>query len=152
MRVVYWAGPLCTQAERDWNVRISRGLREAVFDVILPHERGQERIRPGEPLPVRGLYEYALDGIRQADVVVAVLDGPDPDSGTSFECGYAHALGKPVIGLRTDFRLGGDDVTDNVNLMLSQAAHAFVHRFRQPPGCRRKGDQGDRAGEERGEP
>jgi len=126
LRVVYWAGPLCTQAERDWNVRISRGLREAGFDVILPQERGQERIRPGEPLPVRGLYEYALDGIRQADVVVAVLDGPDPDSGTSFEWLRSRAA-QTRHGLRTDFPLGGDDVTEKDNLMLSQAAHAFVH-------------------------
>jgi nucleoside 2-deoxyribosyltransferase len=122
MEIVYWAGPLFTQAERDWNARIVNGLREAGFTVILPQERAEELIHPGAPLPVRRLYEYAIDGIRAADVIVAVLDGPDPDSGTSFECGYAHALGKPFIGLRTDLRLGGDDAAYNVNLMLSQGA------------------------------
>jgi len=123
---IYLAGPLFTQAEREWNVRIAAGLREAGFTVILPQERAEEVIQPDAPLPVRLLYEYALDGIQEADVVVAILDGSDPDSGTSFECGYAHAIGRPLIGLRTDIRLGGDDPAYNVNLMLSQAVQAFV--------------------------
>src|SRR5262249_13425102 len=86
----------------------------------------EELCSPGQPLPVRALYEMCLDGIRSANVVIAVLDGPDADSGTSFECGFAAALGKPVIGLRTDLRRGGDDESSNVNLMLSQAAQRFV--------------------------
>ena len=126
MDIVYWAGPLFTQAERDWNARIANGLRDAGLTVILPQERAEEVTRPGEALPARRLYEYAVEGVRAADVVVAVLDGPDPDSGTSFECGYAHALGKPFVGLRTDFRMGGDDSAFSVNLMLSQSAAACV--------------------------
>ncbi|MGT2427135.1 nucleoside 2-deoxyribosyltransferase [Amnibacterium kyonggiense] len=37
--------------------------------------------------------------IRSADAIVANIRpfrGPDPDAGTAFEVGYAHALGKPV--------------------------------------------------------
>jgi nucleoside 2-deoxyribosyltransferase len=126
MDIVYWAGPLFTQAERDWNARIVERLREAGLTVILPQERAEEVMLPGAPLPVRRLYEYALEGVRAADVVVAVLDGPDPDSGTSFECGFAHAIGKPFVALRTDLRLGGDDPLYNVNLMLSQSAARCV--------------------------
>ena len=126
MRVVYFAAPLFTQAERLWNARVADGLRAAGFTVILPQERAMDVIKPGEPLPVRRLYELALDGIRQADWVLAVLDGSDPDSGTSFECGYAGALGKRLLGVRTDLRTGGDDVGYDVNLMLSQACIEFV--------------------------
>ena len=35
---------------------------------------------------------YSIDW---ADMVVACMDGPDPDSGTAWECGYAHVEGKP---------------------------------------------------------
>jgi nucleoside 2-deoxyribosyltransferase len=126
MTTIYFAGPLFTQAERTWNETVVAGLRAAGFRVVLPQERGAAIVTAGEPLPVARLYELALEGIDEADVVVAVLDGPDPDSGTCFECGYAHAHGKPIVGVRTDFRLGGDDAALNVNLMLSQSCATIV--------------------------
>ena len=58
-------------------------------------------------------------------VVLAWLDGPDADSGTCFEAGYAFAKGIPVIGIRTDFR---DNQERGVNIMLSRACAAFVYR------------------------
>ncbi len=126
MTTVYVAGPLFTQAERVWNSRLAEGLKSGGVRVILPQERGAAIITAGEPLPVARLYELALEGVDEADVVVAILDGADPDSGTCFECGYAHARGKPIVGVRTDFRLGGDDAAVNVNLMLSQSCAAIV--------------------------
>lgn len=51
--------------------------------------------------------------------MVAVLDGADVDSGTAWEIGYAYAKGKPVLGLRTDFRTLG--IEGNVNLMIESS-------------------------------
>ena len=66
-----------------------------------------------------------------ADALVAILDGADADSGTSFECGLAYALGIPIVAVRTDFRGGGDDLPGQalptINLMLAQAVAAAVH-------------------------
>lgn len=59
-----------------------------------------------------------------ADIVVAVLDGSDADSGTAWETGYACAKGIPVIGVRTDFRLQGDD--KGLNLMLSRSCTQLI--------------------------
>jgi len=56
--------------------------------------------------------------IRNANGVVAILDGVDVDSGTAAEVGYAYALGKRVYGLRTDFRLAGDNAGSIVNLQV----------------------------------
>ena len=50
--------------------------------------------------------------------MIAILDGVDVDSGTAAEIGYAHALGKRVYGLRTDFRLAGDNHGAIVNLQV----------------------------------
>lgn len=58
-----------------------------------------------------------------SDIVVAVLDGVDVDSGTAWEIGYAYAKEKPVIGLRTDFRSLSDGV---VNLMVEMAIVALA--------------------------
>ena len=54
--------------------------------------------------------------IRDCDLVVAALDGVDVDSGTASEIGFAYALGKRILGLRTDFRLTGDNEASVINL------------------------------------
>lgn len=58
------------------------------------------------------------ESIRNAAGVVAILDGVDVDSGTAAEIGYAYALGKRCYGLRTDFRLAGDNPGSIVNLQV----------------------------------
>jgi nucleoside 2-deoxyribosyltransferase len=50
--------------------------------------------------------------------VFAVLDGPDVDSGTAAEIGYAAALGRPVVGWRSDIRTAGDNEAALVNLQI----------------------------------
>ena len=56
--------------------------------------------------------------IRACDAVLAVLDGVDVDSGVAAEVGFAAALGKTVIGWRSDFRLAGDNAQSVVNLQV----------------------------------
>lgn len=70
---------------------------------ILCRRLGHEPLTPldhDESEPAR-ICRANLDLIRQAEAVVANLDpfrGAEPDSGTCFELGYAHALGKRVCG------------------------------------------------------
>ena len=52
-----------------------------------------------------------------AAAVLAVLDGPDVDSGTAAEVGWAAARRIPVIGWRSDFRLA-DHEAAAVNLQV----------------------------------
>ena len=56
--------------------------------------------------------------IARCDVVFAVLDGVDVDSGTAAEIGYAYARKKPIIGYRGDFRLSADNEGSTVNLQV----------------------------------
>jgi nucleoside 2-deoxyribosyltransferase len=65
-----------------------------------------------------GLGSKNAENIEQADGVVAVLDGIDVDSGTAAEIGYAYGLGKRIYGLRTDFRLTGENEVSVVNLQV----------------------------------
>lgn len=51
------------------------------------------------------IYQANLELLEQADAVLADLNffrGGEPDSGTSFEVGYAIARGKPVVGYLDD--------------------------------------------------
>ena len=56
--------------------------------------------------------------ISDAAGVLAFLDGPDVDSGTAAEIGYAAALHKPIVGIRSDFRVSGDNEATVVNLQV----------------------------------
>ena len=56
--------------------------------------------------------------IEGCDLVFAVLDGVDVDSGTAAEIGYAFAKAKPIIGYRGDFRLAADNEGSIVNLQV----------------------------------
>ncbi|MDD1656755.1 MAG: nucleoside 2-deoxyribosyltransferase, partial [Methanomicrobiales archaeon] len=51
-------------------------------------------------------------------------DGPDADSGTAWEMGYASALGVPVIALRTDSRRFSAE--RRLNLMLERSARLLT--------------------------
>ena len=124
---LYVAGPLFTQAERAWNERLAAALTDAGHVVFLP----QTEVKAITRLDADTIFRIDVDGVRSADAVVAILDGADPDSGTSFECGIAYALGLPIVVVRTHFRAGGDALPGQklatINLMLSQAAARVVN-------------------------
>lgn len=52
--------------------------------------------------------ERNADAIRTADLMVASLEGQEPDSGTVAEIGFGSALGIPCYALRTDIRDAGE--------------------------------------------
>ena len=131
---LYLAGPLFTTAERAFNKQLADRLAAGGHEVLLPQERGpgdDATAGEGSDARVRSMSarEVLLKNRRDldaADAVVAITDGPDPDSGTAWECGYAYALGKPTVLLRTDFRGGGDLTGGPYNAMLTASADAHL--------------------------
>jgi nucleoside 2-deoxyribosyltransferase len=115
---LYFAGPLFTTPERTWNAEVTAALRAAGHEIFLPQEQ-----EPGKDGP--GIFATDVSGIDWADGLVAIMDGPDPDSGTAWEVGYAFGTKKPVVLVRTDFRaLAG--MAGDYNPMLTQAATARI--------------------------
>jgi nucleoside 2-deoxyribosyltransferase len=110
---VYFAGPLFTGAERAWNAEVAEALRAAGHEVFLPQENELGK-------DTAGIFAADVGGIDRADGVVAIMDGPDPDSGTAWEVGYAFRK-KPIVLVRTDFRTLAGRYGD-YNLMLTEAA------------------------------
>lgn len=84
-------------------VTLARELNlDPKVDIFLPHRdigdigvHGKGRVE---------VFDSDLMYLDRAHVVIALLDGPDIDSGTAVEMGYAFAKGKPVFGLLTDRR------------------------------------------------
>jgi nucleoside 2-deoxyribosyltransferase len=121
MPSVYFAAPLFTDAERAWNAAMVAELRRRLggHEVLSPQEfcatfDGGPTTRPD----FARIYRACVDHLERAAVVVAVIDGADADSGTSWEAGYACARGLPVIGLRTDWRPAEDGAG---NCMLTRS-------------------------------
>jgi nucleoside 2-deoxyribosyltransferase len=112
---IYLAGPLFSTAEREFNARLAALLRQSGHEVWLPQESEQRS------MTARQIFAKDVEGVDWAEVVVANMDGPDPDSGTCWECGYAYKK-KPVIVFRTDFRAGDDPDKAPYNLMLTESA------------------------------
>lgn len=78
--------------------------------------RGFVPVFPGDEVtgsdPV-AIFQDNLALIDEADAVVANLNpfrGPEPDSGTAFEVGYAHARGKLIFGYIDQFETTVDRV------------------------------------------
>lgn len=111
---LYFAGPLFTTAERTWNDQVAGALRAAGHEVFLPQEQ-----EPGKDGP--GIFATDVGGIDWSDGLVAVMDGPDPDSGTAWEVGYAFGTRKPIVLIRTDIRAMAG-ASGEYNPMLTQAA------------------------------
>lgn len=61
--------------------------------------------------------------IKKCDFIIAVLDGPDIDSGTAAEIGYGAALGKTTIGYRGDYRISKENDGGIVNLQVEYFIH-----------------------------
>ncbi len=65
------------------------------------------------------------NAIRESDIIIAVLDGIDVDSGTAAEIACGAMLGKPTIGYRGDFRLASDNDGSVVNLQVEHFIYAY---------------------------
>jgi len=117
MKTVYLAAPLFSEAECDFNRKLKGELHNLGFKVFLPQE-DSNNIKD-EKKRQKIIFNKNLEGLGNSDIVVAVADGADVDSGTAWEIGYAFAKGKPVVGLRTDFRTLGKEGT--VNLMIERS-------------------------------
>jgi nucleoside 2-deoxyribosyltransferase len=118
MMKIYMAGPLFSTAELAFNRELAGLLRARGHEIFLPQEHEQRKDMP------RAIFESDVKGLDWADAVVACLDGPDPDSGTCWELGYAYARKKLCIVYRTDFRLFKG--SDSINLMMTESADHVI--------------------------
>lgn len=120
---IYLAGPLFTLAEREFNARFAAALTQTRpnWVIVLPQDRA--KALQGRADFHRAVFDQCLSDVEASNIVIAMLDGADVDSGTCIEMGYARAKGKCVIGVRTDFRSSEDR---GVNLMVSSVCDTMV--------------------------
>jgi nucleoside 2-deoxyribosyltransferase len=101
LKRLYLAGPDVFRPDAaDYGRRLVALCAEHGFDAVFPLSDSLPQGLAPHAL-ARHIYAANIAHIAACDAVVANLDffrGPEPDSGTCFEVGYATALGKPVVG------------------------------------------------------
>ena len=106
---IYLAAPLFSQAEREFNAKVTEELRSEGFDVFLPQENSEVTEIPDTDEKRRrlltGFFAKDIEAIDSSDILLIILDGRVPDEGACFELGYAYARGKICVGLKTDSRV-----------------------------------------------
>jgi nucleoside 2-deoxyribosyltransferase len=95
----------------------------------LPHRDNP----PKDEYNVTEIFANDRRGIDECDVVVANLNGITTDDGTAWELGYAFALGKPIIGLHTDWRRRFDH--EVINLMIESSLTMLLRSIDELPGA-----------------
>jgi nucleoside 2-deoxyribosyltransferase len=120
---VYVAGPLFSLAERDFNNSLVKALGKKVPEIAFILPQIYAKNVSGQNDFIQNIFHYCIESIDKADVLLCILDGPDVDSGTCIEMGYAYARNKTIIGVRTDSR---DSEDRGVNLMVSNVCHVMI--------------------------
>lgn len=98
---IYLAGPDVFRPDAaEHGRRVVALCAQHGFEAVFPLESALPTGLPPQAL-ARHIYQANIAHIAACDAVLANLEffrGPEPDSGTCFEVGYAIALGKPVVG------------------------------------------------------
>lgn len=100
------AGPLFSSHEREFLVSLVERLStttglDAIDDFFLPHRDSGDLGMSGDR---NEIFFADIQFLDHAEIVIALLDGPDVDSGTAVELGYAFSKGKKIFGILTDRR------------------------------------------------
>jgi hypothetical protein len=104
------AGPMFTQAEVDYNLRLAARLRELDFAVYCPNESEPINDKTRSDITGQVIYGFDIAALRESNVALLQVT---EDSGANWEAGYMDCLSRHVdpdryygvIGLATDIRL-----------------------------------------------
>ena len=100
---IYLAAPLFTDKQKYAINEVVKYLRAEGETVFSPMEFTVENAWDiSNQEWAKKVYDHDVEGINDCDVVVAIYEGLNSDTGTAWEIGYAYAKGKDVILLCTD--------------------------------------------------
>ena len=143
---IYLAGPLFSEGQRSWQMRIKQGIQNWAalqgipVDVVYPYELVEAAEKQqGSELSGERVFVLCERALREADLLVATLDGAQVDDGTAWEAGYFYALSggarERIVGIRTDFRSAGDAKGTRVNAMLDASCGSIVGSLEELLEC-----------------
>ncbi len=124
MKKIYLAAPLFTTLERNINKYIADKIESTgKFKVFLPQTVSP--IETDGKYDMYPIFEGCKNNINNSDIVLAIVDGADVDSGVAWELGYAYANNKKSICIRTDIRKSEGN---GVNIMIEYGSTKTLYK------------------------
>jgi nucleoside 2-deoxyribosyltransferase len=127
---VYLANGLFSEADRMYNNYVATLLRNEIdnLDLFVPQEAGEinDKQSYADSLMIAS---WDTTKLLESDVLIAILDGVEIDSGVSAEIGIFSTTGKPIIGLYTDVRQFGRDNDKKIQALINDGTeNQFMYR------------------------
>ena len=118
-RTIYLASPygFSSQWKRLLLPEFISALEDLGLEVWEPFARNAQ-VDLAQPGWAHSVAQRDLQDVRDADALLAIVNGTPPDEGVMVELGAAIALGKPTFLFRDDFRRCTDSEHYPLNLML----------------------------------
>lgn len=118
-RTIYLASPygFSSQWKRLLLPEFISALEDLGLEVWEPFARNAQ-VDLAQPGWAYAVAQRDLQDVRDADALLAIVNGTPPDEGVMVELGAAIALGKPTFLFRDDFRRCTDSEHYPLNLML----------------------------------
>lgn len=129
---IYFAGPMFSQGEKDYNLKLVKVLEDNGYEVFLPQRDGIEAAMlegKSEKEKAEMIFEKDVSEIMKADILIMLLDGRVPDEGACVELGIGYANHKRCYGIKTDTR--SIELELDLNPMISEC---FIKLFKDYDG------------------
>lgn len=126
----YLANGLFSMGDRYVNETLARQLREAIpaIELYVPQENPAINDKSAFATS-EAIAKADLAALVASDVLIAVLDGVEIDSGVAAEIGVFSTFKRPIIGVFTDVRQQGTQHPDKLAILQQDATeNQFVYR------------------------
>lgn len=126
----YLANGLFSLGDRLVNEQLAAAIREVIpnIELYVPQENDaiNDKTAYANSLAIA---QADLEMLQKSDVLVAVLDGVEIDSGVAAEIGAFAMLNRPIIGVFTDVRQQGRDNMQKIEALVRDGIeNQFVYR------------------------
>jgi len=130
---IYFGGALFSEMEQMYNAYVVKQIREKYGDkvnVYLPQENDSINDKSGFA-DSKAIAEGDNEYLEKTDILIAVLDGVNPDSGLSAELGYFYSMNKPIIGLYTDSRQGTHGNQEKIEALdeIAESQFSYINLY-----------------------
>ena len=127
---VYLANGLFSIGDRLVNEILAKQLREAIpeIDLYVPQENDaiNDKSTYANSLQIAAA---DLSKLEESDILVAVIDGVEMDSGVAAEIGVFSTFNRPIIALFSDVRQLGRDHTQKIAALVEDSTeNQFIYR------------------------
>lgn len=126
----YLANGLFSLGDRLVNEQLAAAIRDAIssIELYVPQENDaiNDKTAYADSLAIA---QADLEMLQKSDILVAVLDGVEIDSGVAAEIGAFAMLDRPIIAVFTDVRQQGRDNMQKIEALVRDGIeNQFVYR------------------------